>query len=58
LEKFRTEETEMQVSSLFDMQSEMAYRQDRMRRSVRRQTRRRFRHVPPAASRSSGDARA
>jgi hypothetical protein len=40
------------------MQSEMAYRQDRMRRSVHRHPRRRFRHTPAAASRGSSDTRA
>ncbi len=48
----------MQVSSLYEMQSEMAYRQDRMRRSVRRQPRRRHRHAPAAASPWSSDTRA
>jgi hypothetical protein len=40
------------------MQSEIAYRQDRMRRSVRRQPRRRFRHTQPTTSRGSSDTRA
>jgi hypothetical protein len=48
----------MQVSNVFEMQAEMAYRQDRLRNSIRRHPRRRYRHERDKAAPRSGDARA
>jgi hypothetical protein len=46
------------MPNLYELQTEMAYRQDRMRHSIRRHPRRRFRHTPSDQGRPSGDARA
>ena len=46
----------MTVASTFELQAEMAYRQDRMRNSVRRHTRRRHRRQRNDEVFPSGDA--
>jgi hypothetical protein len=50
----------MQVTNMFEMQAEMAYRQERLRSSIQRRPRhqRRYRHDRAGTAHPGGDARA